>query len=313
MSVNLSYLPRAERASARVVSDCLVERVDLDGARAIGVSGRVLDRKDGGPGSRFSVRARRVVLAAGAIHTPLLMRKSGLGRASGEVGRNLTLHPAFRVMARFDERVEGWRGALQSAYSMHFEPEGIQLNSVFVPGGVLLATMPGVGDRHHERTRDAAHLAMFGASLHDDAGGVVRRGLGREPVITYRMSARDKTKVRRALAICAETFFAAGAREVFLPVLGLDGADADAFRRLDLEAISPARLECTSQHPLGTCRMGTDAKRAVVDERGAVFGVQELYIADGSIVPTSLGVNPQLTIMTLATRVAKMLPPLPGR
>jgi choline dehydrogenase-like flavoprotein len=102
----------------------------------------------------------------------------------------------------------------------------------------------------------------------------------------------------------AGVWFAAGAREVFLPVLGLGGIDADALRTLDLESIPKKRLECASQHPLGTCRMGISPADSVVDPSGKTWELDELYVADGSIVPTSLGVNPQLSIMTLATRIA---------
>lgn len=304
LSVDVSYLPGAVSAGARVYSDCRVERVEIHGDRAVGVTGRVLEGPHGGAGSRFKVRARRVVVACGALHSPRLLVRSGVGRQSRQVGRNLTLHPSFRIMARFDERVDGWRGSLQSAFSSQYEPEGIQLNSVFVPAGILAAAMPGLGDRHRERASQLSHLAIFGANLHDDPGGVVRRGLGREPLVTYRMSDRDQARLPRALQICADTFFAAGAREVFLPVLGLDGLDADSYRRLDLSRLPPRRLECTSQHPLGTCRMGVDASRSVVDIEHRAHDVRELYVVDGSAVPTSLGVNPQLSIMTLATRAA---------
>jgi len=91
---------------------------------------------------------------------------------------------------------------------------------------------------------------------------------------------------------------------VFLPVLGLGGIDADALAKLDLESIPKKQLECASQHPLGTCRMGISSADSVVDRNGKSWELDELFIADGSIVPTSLGVNPQLAIMTLATRIA---------
>jgi len=314
MSVDVSYLPDAVQSGARIHSDCLVERILIEGDRAVGVRGRLLNGPNGEPRGSLTVRARRVVVAAGGYHSPLLLLKSGVGRQSKQVGRNLTLHPAFRIMARFEERVDGWKGSLQSAFSSHYEPEGIQLNSMFVPGGILAAAMPGLGDRHRERALHIPHLAIFGANLHDDPGGVVRPGLGREPFVTYRMSRRDQARVPRALAICADTFFAAGAKEVFLPVLGLDGLDADAYRSFDVTSISPRRLECTSQHPLGTCRMGRSPTSSIVDAEHRSHEVRELYVVDGSAVPTSLGVNPQLSIMTLATRAAWLMRerPLPG-
>ncbi len=304
MSVDISYLPRAVEMGARIYSDCLVEKVRIKDDRAVGVRGRVLNGENGKPQGRLEVRARRVVLACSALYTPVVLKRSGIGSRSGQVGRNLTLHPSFRIMARFDERVDGWNGSLQSAFSSHYEPEGIQLNSVFVPGGILAAAQPGVGPAHLARARQIPHLAIFGANLHDAGGGVVHRWIGREPIVTYRMTEKDKAAIPRALEIAGETFLAAGAKELFLPVLGLEGLDADAFRALDLARLPPSKLECASQHPLGTCRMGSSPDTSVVDPNGETWDVKELFITDGSTAPTSLGVNPQLTIMTLATRFA---------
>ena len=118
------------------------------------------------------------------------------------------------------------------------------------------------------------------------------------------MAKRDRSLVPRLIRIMAEVFFAAGAEEVFLPVLGKEGQDADAFRRFRLEDVPSHLLECSSQHPLGSCRMGKTREHSVVDTRGKVWDTRELYIADGSLVPTSLGVNSQLAVMTLATHVA---------
>jgi choline dehydrogenase-like flavoprotein len=247
------------------------------------------------------VKASRVVLAAGAFASPLLLSKSGL--RSKELGRNLTLHPAFRVMARFDELVKGWQGALQSDYSDALDHERIKLIGLFVPPGVLAATLPGVGPAHAESAAAIPHLSVFGGMLHDDAGGAVSSRFG-QPFMTYRMSAADRAAIPKLIRTLARAYFAAGAKEVFLPVLGLGGITADALERLDLEHLPQRLLECSSQHPLGTCRMGAAARDSVVDPNGQVWQLPGLYVADGSVVPTSLGVNPQLSIMTLATRIA---------
>ena len=275
----------------------------MRGRRAIGVRGRLLDRPGARPGSRLEVRARRVVVAAGAWHTPRLLRASGVGNRR-HVGKNLTLHPGFRVLARFDEPVRGWRGALQSVWSDAFESEGITLTGLFVPVGVLGATMPGVGVEHTRNAARIDHLAMFGGIIHDEGGGTVHGGLGREPFVTYRMSARDRAKMPRLIRIMAETFFAAGAREVYLPVLGLRGVTADELGKVPLERLPGHRFECASQHPLGSAQMGHGPEASVVDGDGRVWDTDDLYVADGSIMPTSLGVNPQLSIMSIATRIA---------
>jgi choline dehydrogenase-like flavoprotein len=303
MSVDLAYLPRAVAHGAQVFSHCLVERILMRGDRAVGVEGRLLNGPRGKRRGALKVHAKRVVLAAGAWHTPLLLKRSKLGNPE-LVGKKLTLHPGFRMLARFDEPVLGWRGALQSAYSDAFEHEGITLTGLFVPVGVLGATMPGVGVEHTRASSQIGHLAMFGGMIHDDGGGTVRRGIGREPIVTYRMSKRDRARIPVLMRIMAETFFAAGAREVFLPVLGLRPVDADGLARLDLDKIPAHRIECASQHPLGTAQMGATPEHSVVDGDGRVWGVDNLYIADGSTLPTSLGVNPQIAIMSVATRIA---------
>ncbi len=219
----------------------------------------------------------------------------------------MTLHPAFRVMGRFDEPVHGWRGALQGAWSDAYEAQRITLTAMFLPAGVMAATLPGIGPGHAVNAKLVPYLGVFGGMVHDEGGGTVHRAPGREPLVTYRMDPRDKAAVPTLMREMAETWFAAGAREVVLPILGHEPVTRDQLRTLDLEAIPGARLECSSQHPLGTCRMGRSAEVSVIDARGQAWDLEELYLADGSVVPTSLGVNPQLTIMALALRTARLM------
>jgi choline dehydrogenase-like flavoprotein len=303
LGVDLTYLPRALAAGAQIWSDCLVERIVTEGSRAVGVRGRVLGPRPllSRP-TTFEVRAKRVVVAAGSYHSPLLLMRSGLGKKS-PVGRHMTLHPGFRMFARFAEPVNGWRGALQSAY-VDFEEDGITFVGLFIPAGALAATMQGIGPSLTRRAKHIPHLAVFGGIIHDQGGGVVRPGPGREPIVTYRMAPEDRARLPLLVRRMGETFLAAGALEVFPPILGQPGLDADAFRRLDVARVPSRRLECSSQHPLGSCRMGSRRDSSVVDEQGKVWDVDNLYVADGSVLPTSLGVNPQLSIMAMATRIA---------
>lgn len=311
-SVDLVYLPRALKDGAQIFSDCLVNSILTKGDRAVGVTGRALDER-GKPHGHITVHSKRVVICAGSYHTPLILQASKVGRQSKQVGRNLTLHPAFRMIARFDEPVRGWSGALQSAYSDSFEHERITMVGLFVPPAVLGATMPGFGREHTDRTAKIANLALFGGLIHDEGGGVVRPGRGREPFVTYRMDPKDRVVVPKLIRRMAETFRAAGAKEIFLPIFGAEPITPDQLDSYDFEHIPGRRFESASQHPLGSCRMGTEAKSSVVDPNGECWDLKELWVGDGSVVPTSLGVNPQLTIMAMALRIAsKMLErPLP--
>lgn len=306
MSVDLTYLPKAMSAGARVYSDCLVEEIVSLGGRVRGVRGTVLGEgvgKDQERRASLYVRADTVVLSAGSIHSPLLLLRSGF--RSEALGRHLTLHPSFRIVARFEEELKGWKGALQSVYSDHFEDEGITLTGLFVPPSVLAAAMPGVGKSFADRVAKVGHSAIFGGIVHDEGGGTVRRGIGREPLITYRMTRANKASMIRGIQILGECFLAAGATELYLPIFGSEPvrAKSDLYRKVDGN-MAARRVECVTFHPLGTCRIAKDPRDGVVDAWGQSFELDGLYVADGSVVPTSIGVNSQLTIMAMAARIA---------
>ena len=305
LSVDMTYLPDALKDGATIVSDCLVEHIITKGGRAAGVEGRLLNGPDNRPGDPIVVQAKRVVIATGAAHSPMLLKRSGIGRRSKHLGRNMTLHPSFRMIARFDEPVDGWKGAMQSAHSDSWEHEGLTLMSVYTPPSVVMSGVPGFGRGFADRAADLRNLAMFGGLIHDEGGGrVVRLPGGREPLMLYRMSACDRARLPNLMRVLGNAYLEAGARELYLPILGHDPVTPDEFRKMDLDKISPTRFECTSQHPLGTTRMGTTPEDSVVDVHGRVWEVEELYVVDGGILPTSLGVNPQLSIMTMALRLA---------
>ena len=297
MSVDRTYLPAARRAGARIYSDCLVERIITRGGKTKGVRGRLLGPHKG----RFEVRANTVVIAAGSLHTPLLLMRSGF--KSKALGRHLTLHPAFRCVALFEDQLHGWRGALQSAYSDHFEREGITLNSVFVPPNVLAAGLPGVGSQYAKRVGSIDRLAVFGGQIHDGPSGRIWRTPGREPLITYRMNAADRSAMFRTIEVLAECFLAAGAQEVYLPVFGSPPIRDKAGLRAAL-SVKARQVECLTFHPLGTARIAREPRAGAVDPWGRSYELEGLVVVDGSIMPTSIGVNSQLTIMAMAQRIA---------
>ena len=302
LSVDVTYLPDACAHGALVVTDALAERIDIRGGVARGVRGRLLDA-GGAPGVPFEIHAKLVVVACGALHTPLLLRASGVD--SKHVGRHMTLHPGVRVGAIFDEVVEGWDGALQSVYSDHFASDGITLVSVYPPASILSAAFPGVGPHHRSNVHKMPNLAVFGGMIHDQGGGRVRRWLGREPLVTYRMQEGDGPRLLRIIEIIARMGFAAGAREIAMPIFGIDTLKSE--RELDDFVAHPPhlrRVECTSYHYLGTAKMSVDPRTGVVKESGEAWQVDNLFVADGSVLPTSIGVNSQLAIMGVAHKIA---------
>lgn len=305
LSVDRTYLPSAIEHGARIVADALVERILVEGGRAIGVEGRLLGGRLGAPSHRFRIRARTVVVACGTLHTPLLLMASGIRHA--ELGRGITLHPALRISAYFDEALNGWDGALQSVYSHHYAQEGIALTGVYVPPNLLAAALPGIGAEHKRYVERIPNLGVFGAMVHDDGGGQVRQHPfgAREPVLTYRMAPRDLVRLRHSITVLCELAFAAGAREIYPPIFGLPPIRSmDEARRIEEMPLDARRIECIASHPLGSARMGNEPRRGVTSPSGQVYGVEGLFVADGSVLPTSIGVNSQVPIMTMATRIA---------
>ena len=304
-SVDVSYLPSAIAHGARVVSDALVTRILVENGRAAGVEGRILGGPLGAPSHRFTVRAPVVVAACGTLHTPLLLQASGLPDRAGVLGRNITLHPAVRVAARFDTPVNGWDGALQSVYSDHYAADGIKLVGVYTAVNILAGGFPGVGPALRRRVRTLPECGVFGAMIHDEGGGTVRQGPGREPILTYEMAPRDLDRLRRSVTILSEMALAAGAREVFTSIFGFPPITSmDEARRMERERYDARRIECMAFHPLGSVRASNDPRRGAVDQSGESFELPGLFVADGSILPTSIGVNSQVPIMSMATRIA---------
>jgi choline dehydrogenase-like flavoprotein len=307
MSVDISYLPDAFAHGARLYSDALVEKIDIAGGVARGVRGRFLDGETGEPRVAFEFRAKLVVVACGSMHTPVLLRRSGLDHK--DIGRHLTLHPAFRVGALFDDEVAGWDGALQSVYSDHFlEHDGFTLVGVYSAVNVLSAAFPGVAGHYRKLVREMPRLAIFGGMVHDDGGGRVHRWLSREPLVLYKMIARDKARLMKGIQTVAKMAFAAGAREVMLPIFGMPTVTKPSDLDFLVEHSPSARkVECMAFHPLGSAKMAIDRSGGVVKPTGETWDVDNLIVADGSVLPTSIGVNSQLPIMAVATKIARGL------
>lgn len=285
--VGITYVPRAEAAGAQVIAGADVRRVLVARGQAQGVEARLLD------GGRLEVRAPRVIVAAGTIHTPLLLARSGLGRGSGQLGENLALHPATGAFALMDEVVDMAKGVPQSFYVDEFSTEGIMFEGVAGPPSYAAMALPLSGRRHAEAMESYRRLALFGLMVSDRSRGSVR-GLAGRPVIRYELLEDDVARFRRGLQRMQELFTAAGAREVYLPLPR--GVAPERARARDLKLMA--------FHPLGTARADARPGHGVVDDGLQLHGVRGVHVADGSVVPSSLGVNPQLTIMALATQLA---------
>ncbi len=299
-SMLVTEVPRALAAGAQLVTHARVERVLFQGSRACGVRGMLLGDDDR-PRHRFTAQAPLVVLAAGARGTPGLLLRSGV-RAHA-IGRHLRTHPNAKVVGIFDEPLNPWIGAHQTHQIHHFLDEGILMACATVPPGLLASGIPGLGARHAALMRQYNHM-MTAATLVEDTGeGRVRLGLDRRPFMTFRLSARDVETIHRGVALTAQVLFAAGARRVLLPFAHLpEIGTMDDVARIATLPRRPGAIELMTVHIMGSARMSREPRDGVVDPHGFVHGVEGLAVADASLFPSSVGVNPQESILALALR-----------
>ena len=302
--MHVSYLPRAVAAGARIRAGVEAQRVLTEDGRAVGVA---CTAKIGGRRRPFTVLARRAVIAAGgAFGTPELLQRSGLG--GGQVGRNLHIHPACWVGARYEEEVRGWEGVMQSFYVDEWEqPHGVLLEATFTPLAFGGAWLLGAGRSHQEAMLDFGHVGSIGVHLCDRSSG--RVGLGAEGSLraSYKLTREDADRIAFGIARAAEVHFAAGATEVYPNIARVGVLKKGELANFEATRFKPAELRLEAFHPMGTARIAADPRQGACGIDGSVNGTRDLYVADGSLFPTSVGVNPMMTIIAFAKQVARGL------
>lgn len=302
-STNVSFVPLALEKGAQLMTGFEVQQILTAGDAAVGVEG--VSTADGGK-VRVTVRAKVVVLACGSLLTPGLLERNGLGRTSGELGRNLSIHPASAGLGVFDEEVHAWRTVPQGYAIDEFTREGLYFEGGQVPLDITAVSLTGFGPAYVALMERFNHSFTFGFMVKDTSRGRVLGVKDGAPRIVYSVNEVDRRRLQRGFAILARVYFAAGAKAVHLPVLGFEHlkslADVDRLER----ATIPARhMDLTAYHPLGTARMGVDPLHSVVNGDHELHDLNNLFVCDGSVVPSSLGVNPQVTIMAMSLRAAE--------
>lgn len=307
-AMHLSYLPRAQKAGARVFARARADWVTMERGRASGVAARFLGPRGEHLGN-LRLLSKAVAVACGAIGTPVFLLKNRIANSSGQVGRNLSIHPATGVGAWFSDPIYGWRGTLQPYYvDSLFAEKGVMLEATNTVPSVGGSVFPGYGLPIKEILANFAHFATLGFLVADTSRGRVRRAPGDEPFITYSLNRVDAANIFEGMALSAEILLAAGAFSVTPGLPGLesviDSAGVDEIRK---GRWSKSALKLSAYHPAGTARMGRDPSRSVVDGNLETHDVSGLYVTDASVFPSCPGVNPQLTIMALATRAAEAI------
>jgi len=324
------HLAEAFAAGARIVAQAEVERVLVAAGRASGVEALVRpDGAAGAPAHRLRVHARQVVVAAGALRTPAVLERSGIDHPA--LGRHLRLHPVPVVAARFAEPIDMWRGTMQGARCAQFlRPEAGRSTYIVesAPGhpGLLALSFPWRGtDQHAGLVGGARNWAPLIAVTRDGGEGRVSLTRAGRVRVDYALDALGVATLRHAVGSMARIARAAGAREIIAlgtrpRAFGSGGhapGESDRSFGVYLDALAafdfrPNRGTVFSAHQMGTARMGEDARTHACDPHGRVRAgsgghriVGGLFVADASLFPTAVGVNPMITVMALARRVGR--------
>ncbi len=307
-SMDKNLLPMAMAKGAIIQADTKVREILVDKGRAIGIRGVVHHQDTREEVGRLTVMAGRVVLSAGAVGTPRLLHGCGLAARLGEhVGKHLHVHPGNAVLGRCDTPVNLWRGATQGAYFEIPGHPGILPHTFSAPPGATLVLLGKVGQDAKKAHELLPYLCGSVVMVSDHGDGTVNvRSDGRAD-LAYTFADDDVERIKFGMVETAKVLMAGGAKEVMGLVFGVGWhSDVDEFAA----ALKDRRIEdfgLYASHPMGTCRMASDPAEGVVRGDGRTHGLEGLYVADASIFPTSLGVNPSLTTMALCTALARRM------
>jgi choline dehydrogenase-like flavoprotein len=301
--MHVSYLPRAIAAGARLRSEVEARQILVESGRAVGV--RCTTRGANGRPHPYTVRARRAtIIAGGALGTPELLLRSGLG--GRQVGRSLHIHPACWVGARYEEEVRGWDGVMQSYYIDQWEPQRILLEATFTPLAFGGAWLQGTGREHQQAMLDFGHIGSIGVHLSDESEGRIRLTNDGSLRASYKLTTADADRLTFGIARAAEIHFAAGATEVYPNIARAGVLTPKRLAEFESTRFKPSELRLEAFHPMGTARIAPEASGVCAPD-GSVHGISDLYVTDASLFPTSVGVNPMMTVIAFATQIAEEL------
>jgi choline dehydrogenase-like flavoprotein len=305
-SVDRTYVEDALRDGARVLTCVHVDRVTTHGHRATGVEGRVVDPAGQVTVARARVRAPLVVLAAGVLHTPVILQQSGI-HAAGAVGGTLFAHIGGGMVGVMDEVVEPWLGATQGWGAMSDEIPGMKYECLWAPPAVLMVRWGDVGHAFLRRLGEVKHATVIATVYRARVSGRVRARRDGTPSMQLFIPDDEARTVFRGLKTGADALLRVGARYVHTGVPGVVDEMRTAADTATL--LSPAlrakHLQMSATHVFGSCRMSE--RDGAVDARGRVRDVEGLHIADASLFPSPSAVNPQATIMALSDVITRRL------
>ncbi len=309
-----TYLQDAYARGARILVRAQVERLWIERGQAQGADISVT--APDGQIHPVTVKARAVVVAGGALHTPALLRRSGLGNA--HIGAHLHLHPTTVIFSQFTDPVRGWHGAPQTRLSDQFanldgRGYGVRLETAPIHPGLSASAFPWQSGAAHKRhMQRIAHYANLIILTRDYYGGQVMLDSRGQPLARYRLHPYDARHLMRGLLEAIKVHDAAGARVIYGPhqgmagyVAGQNGSLSAFLKQVASGGYAPHRLGLFSAHQMSSCRMGGSSAVGAISPEGETYEVKNLFVADASVLPTATGVNPMLTIMGTAHYLAQ--------
>ncbi len=316
VSMDVAFVPRALDAGLQLLTNVWVERVETEHGKASGVVATVREPGAQRAVGKLRVRAKRVLLAGGALQTPVLLLRSGLQTPEAQVGRQLFAQPGVFVVGDFADEIKGWQGITNPVHIdhwMHPDKGGFFCEPGMLNASILAASVPGLGSEHCAAMTRFGHFAASEVLLADagrnDASEATHRvtidDAGRVQV-NYVLAERDRLRLRSAIRSVAELLFAAGAQRVYFshrhaPAL-TSRADLDALQQLPL---GPNDILLNSVHPQGSCPTSKSKQAGVVNERAEHHYVRNLFVGDASAFPDGIGTNTTLAAATFGLRAAQ--------
>ena len=310
--MRVTYLRKALRDSnLRVYCNCPTDRITYDGGAVDGVEGDFVDRKKSEILYKIRVNAKVVVVAAGAIASSQILLKNAI--ATKTAGTGLSFHPASFLLGKFDEPVNAYNG-IPMAYTCHefgvtngVKDGAFLIESIFMPIFQFSLSLPDFAESGQLYMNDFIYYSMAGVMVRDQpVGKVTISGLNGTPRVKYNPAPQDIDTFAKGLQLLAEMWFDIGAREVISGHADIArlGSKDDIPKLVQAVKNNPDHLQFASAHPQGGNRMGSDPATSVVDSNRKVHGFENLFVCDASVFPTAVGVNPQVTVMSLATMTA---------
>jgi len=306
-SVDRSYLPLAVRDGAEVYTCANVDRVLMDGTRAAGVEGRVIEPGTYRQLATFRVRAPRVFLAAGAMATPCILQKSRVNPRR-LVGATLQAHVCGGVVGIMEEEMHPWVGASQGWGAFSTEVRGLKFESLWADPSVMLVKWGGFGPDFLSKLSHIRHATVGALVYRGKCWGSVKARRDGSPRMKLYIPKSEAHVVLRGSKVMADGLLKAGARYVFggtMPGVPEEMRTEEDTSTMLSTKLHAGHLPMTANHVFGSCRMSGDPSAGPVDLDGRVRGTEGLYVCDASLFPSPSAVNPQATIMALSDMISR--------